>query len=168
MDFPTLQTVVHDAVALLLLEQWELHHFSVGERTITSQLLRYMCGHAEIPAHLRVDHEYNRHEGATKRIRWQIGDEGLDPPGERHIFPDVVLHRRGDDKENWLVLEAKRGATCDYLDRMKVEALIEQYDYRWEPYWPSGWEPTDGILVANGLGPTAPSRRKRSSRTTTS
>lgn len=79
MDLPTLQAVLRDAVTGLILEHWELHDYDVGERTVTSQLFRYMSEHHKVPPHLRVDHEYNRHEVATKTIRSRIGDDYLDP-----------------------------------------------------------------------------------------
>lgn len=131
MDLSTLAIVVRDAVRRIILEQWDLHAYDVGERTVTSQLFRYMTEHNAVPGYLRVDHEYNRHEGATKTVRSLIWDDDLDEEGELRIHPDVIIHRRGDDAENWLVLEAKRGNSCDELDRMKVEALIDQYGYRW-------------------------------------
>ena len=156
MDFPTLQMIVAEAVERLIVDQWELHFYDVGERTVTSQLFRYMSEHSQIPSELRVDHEYNRHEGATKTIRSRVADEDLDPPGEKRIFPDVVVHRRGDDDENWLVIEAKRGFVCDDLDREKVAALIEQYRYRWGALLAfgmdgTGWHPGCEWIGASGL-----------------
>lgn len=155
MDLPTVKTVVRDALEVMILEQWELHEYDVGERAVTSQLFRYMSQHDALPHQLRVDHEYNRHEGATKTIRSQIDLRDLDQPGERRVYPDVIVHRRGDDFENWLVLEAKRGNSCDDLDRMKVEALIEQYGYRWGVLLSlgmnaDGWDPRWEWIGSNG------------------
>lgn len=155
MDLLALQATLRDAIKLVILEHWELSEYEVGERTITSQLFRYMSEHDAIPGHLRVDHEYNRHEGATKTIRSQMENVDLDPQGERRIYPDLILHRRGDDLENWLVVEAKRGSSCDDLDRIKVVALIEQYGYRWGVLLSlgmndGGWDPLWEWMSSNG------------------
>jgi hypothetical protein len=161
MDLPTLQLIVEGAVERLIVDQWELHFYDVGERTITSQLFRYMSEHGRIPSELRVDHEYNRHEGATKTIRSRVADDELDPSGEMRILPDVVVHRRGEDDQNWLVIEAKRGYVCDLLDRVKVEALIDQYGYRWGALLAfgidrTGWHPSCEWIGRNGREEAGP------------
>lgn len=81
MDLSTLKTVVQEAVQRIVLEHWELHLYDVGERTVTSHLFRYMAEHSAVPPHIRVDYEYNRHEGATKAIRSAMINEELDQEG---------------------------------------------------------------------------------------
>lgn len=139
VNLELLVTVLRDAVRRMVLDDWDLAEVGVGERTITSHLFRRVAEDERIPTDFRVDHEYNRHGGATKRIRSRLPGEELDAEGERRIFPDIVVHRRGDDYENWLVVEAKRGTACDDHDRLKVDALIEQYGYRY------------GVLLSLGL-----------------
>ncbi len=47
-----------------------------------------------------VDCEYNKHEVGTKMI--VINDK------EEEIRPDIVVHRRGDDSNNLVVIEVKK------------------------------------------------------------
>lgn len=134
-----LEDILKTAISRLMLEEWELATLGVGERTVTSHLFAMLTSEPRFGGSLSFDHEYNRHEGATKTIKNRFYGDELDPDGDRRIYPDIVLHRRGNDDENLLVIEAKKGASCDDDDRAKIMALVEDYDYQY------------GVLLAFGI-----------------
>lgn len=116
---------------------------AAGERAIAHRLAYYLerairrVGLIEDAKPLAVDCEYNRHGGgaktlaaefelkgivqkARKRKRWEPDEDG------RYIFgvePDIVVHERGHDRRNRLVIEIKKasnGETPRY-DALKLE-----------------------------------------------
>jgi hypothetical protein len=62
---------------------------------------------------LNVDCEYNRQRVHPKSIR------------DGRIKPDVLVHKRMDDRFNLMVLEAKAGAATSLRDKQKLEAMLE-------------------------------------------
>ena len=102
---------------------------TVGERPLAFRLALYMAeGGAEVDG-LRVDCDYNRH-GTSVKVFLASKVEGEEPeePAQRRFFPDIVLHRRGDDSANILVCEIKRvGDRRDPdIDRGRLIALTRR------------------------------------------
>lgn len=104
----------------------DVHEQSVGAR------LAYHL-QALFPDH-DVDVEYNRHEADPKRLE-------IDPKcanktndeGETLVRPDVIVHQRGHDFSNLLVLEIKKegndeGTDCD-VQRIMAFVQDETFDY---------------------------------------
>lgn len=85
---------------------------TIGERPLVFRLAHYLveCGAEE--GELRLDCDYNRHGTSVKEllptkeeVDMPVDDKGAKP---KRFFPDIVLHRRGDDGQNVLVCEIKR------------------------------------------------------------
>lgn len=76
----------------------------VNERAMVFRIAHYMARSIE-PAfrecNLKVDSEYNRHGGNPKR-------RGRGNQPKKLIIPDIVVHQRGVDQLNILVVEAKK------------------------------------------------------------
>lgn len=74
-----------------------------------------------------VDVEYNRHETDPKRL------QGLEEceTSDGRVFPDIVVHRRGVDDRNLLVIEVKKStnATSRECDRAKLRGFVEDFEY---------------------------------------
>lgn len=115
---------VEDAVARLVREQPELLDLDVNELTISQQLARVL--EPIVTEGLAVDVEYNRHGRDKKIVRLRDGTQ----TNSRVVRPDIVIHRRGTDAHNLLVLEVKKVGTSLVHDRSKLEALKNQYGYR--------------------------------------
>jgi len=101
------------------------------ERTITHKLAEYL--QALFP-HWNVDCEYNRDGLGPKRVHVlachpQREDEGS------NVFPDVIVHQRGNNNHNILIIEAKKSSreneAVDEFDRQKVEAFANDLHYRY-------------------------------------
>lgn len=97
----------------------------VSERAITHRLANYIQG--SVPE-FSVDAEYNRHGVRVKTARL--------PSGVKLVAPDIVIHSRGDDGTNELVVEVKILGRGNEEDRVhahqKLDAMVfgEEYKYR--------------------------------------
>lgn len=98
------------------------------ERSVAGRLQMYLTG--VFPSH-NVDTEYNRHGVDTKRVPLGPPCRGIiadDAP----VVPDVIVHRRGDDRSNVLVIEIKLddcGENELECDRQKLAAIKRQFGY---------------------------------------
>lgn len=91
---------------------------SVNERSLTHKLGCYLTNRYP---YYHVDCEYNRKGEITKYL------------DEDRIFPDVIVHHRGSDEQNRLVIEAKKISGQEpYRDWSKLEMLTGRgfgYEY---------------------------------------
>jgi hypothetical protein len=124
---------------------------SVGERAITHRFAVHLeqefrdKGYPSETVKLAFDCEYNRHRGAIKahlvkgemRERVEAAKKKLlrENPEKKGwyvftILPDIIVHERGDDNYNLLVVELKRASnTVDNdLDNLKLRLFTTQ-DY---------------------------------------
>ena len=101
----------------------------VSERCIAARLAMHL--QVEFPEH-KVDVEYNRAGEIAKRVplsercakRWNRDGEAL-------AIPDIIVHQRGPEGPNILVLELKKttnpvDANCD---RERIEAFRQHLHY---------------------------------------
>jgi hypothetical protein len=89
----------------------------VNERSLTHRLAVHLeRSLAERGSDLSVDCEYNRSGGSPKRLQHLIEsfaktatpEELVRDTKGRTVFPDIVVHKRGTDGPNVIVIEAKR------------------------------------------------------------
>jgi hypothetical protein len=114
----------------------------VNERSITHRLAIYI--EEEIRSigdgfpHLSVDCEYNRRfgEGETKKLigMYGNGEGGAMDTHATTVCPDIVVHRRGDDDDNRIIIELKvdgrsNGGHRD-RDREKLTLYRSQLKYQ--------------------------------------
>lgn len=108
---------------LLRLSAHELalvHRFGVYlERRLQSEIER---------DRLAVDLDYDRHGTGPKLLPGRP-----DKRGERRFRPDLIVHHRGDDGHNLLVVEWKKKATEDMLACLeaRVRSLLRDDPYRY-------------------------------------
>lgn len=77
-----------------------------------------------------MDVEYNRHIDDPKRLQLPRRDALDDEVRATTVFPDIVVHLRGTDDHNLLVLEVKKpGESLEY-DERKLRAFREQLRYQ--------------------------------------
>lgn len=113
----------------LLQEDSYMIEIGVHERAIVARLGQHL--EPLFPSY-SVDCEYNRHGIETKRadVPAECASR-IDEAGKAIIIPDLIVHRRGHDKNNLLVVEAKkstdpRGSNCD---RLRLAALQRELEY---------------------------------------
>jgi hypothetical protein len=129
MDEEDVVTRLNNALRRLTDNDRYLLEFDLSERCIASRLALYLQN--EFPEHA-VDVEYNRDGAVPKRLG--LPEECANyrnPNGEALAVPDVIVHRRGPEGPNILVLELKKTTNRDPrdCDRARVCALREQMGY---------------------------------------
>jgi len=134
---------VRDALRTLFQRDAHLLEGDAAERTISARLARYL--EPLFPGY-RADPEYNRHGFDPKRVtlpkRYRRGGR---------IFPDIVIHQRGADGDNLLVIQIKKETNREPRDRDRaiIRAMMRQLHY------------THGLLMDLPAGPGSINRRPR-------
>lgn len=115
----------------------------VNERSITHRLAIYIEN--VFGKHFEVDCEYNKNCGHPSerktmdvlysellryrdcdRIRQMNFDDN--EMVERYVYPDIVIHKRGENTKNLLIIEVKKSSSqenSDY-DKLKLKAYTNQ------------------------------------------
>ena len=119
--------------ALVRLAETDLYllEYDLSERCIAGRLAMYLQD--VFPDHT-VDIEYNRAGNIPKRLN--LPDDCAnyrDEHGEALVVPDVIVHQRGADGPNLLVLELKKTSNPArfHCDRRRVVAFREQLGYEY-------------------------------------
>ena len=106
----------------------------LSERCIAARLAMYLREHF-LDYNYDVDVEYNRQGDAVaaKRLR-QLPEECKKRPNRKEdkiVVPDVIVHRRGCNSRNLLVIEMKKSSNPAGLDcdDKRIEAFCEQVGY---------------------------------------
>lgn len=112
---------------LMVRDRYLLVH-DVSERAITHKLAEYL---QPLFRTWDVDCEYNRNGVDPKRIHIWRGPEAVRPQ-DVNSNPDVIVHERGTNGRNLLIVEAKKvpstPASIEY-DRLKIEAYARDLGY---------------------------------------
>ena len=104
-----------------------------NERSLTHKFAEYM--QTVIGHEWSVDCEYNRSGSDPKKIdelRRIVGNNTTTyETKSKTIYPDIIVHRRGKQGPNLLVIEAKKDATTKEreLDIAKLKVIQGAYDY---------------------------------------
>ncbi len=107
---------VQNALKNFFKNECDLFGIGVNERSISHKVAEYLQYEF---SDIKVDCEYNRHglRADPKNLN-----------GKR-IFPDIVVHRRGTDIENLLVIEVKKNGRSQSAldhDKWKLEELTKR------------------------------------------
>ena len=119
------------AINELIRRDQHLLESDCSERSITHHLAVYLA--AEFPQY-NVDCEYNRDGFDVKRLKLgerevKVSDDELDAVT---VFPDVVVHERGTNGSNLLVVEVKKAVSRTDLaeyDIRKLQAFKAELGY---------------------------------------
>lgn len=117
-EFKTLQSNIAKAFDSVYKNDKFLIENELCERCIMFRFAQYL---ADLYPDYDVDCEYNRHKGNVKKI---IED--------KNIFPDIIIHKRGTDSENFAVIELKNETNISddgrKTDKTKLQALTKSYN----------------------------------------
>jgi len=121
-DLLKIQKVVENCLETFMKKDIFLLEHDVDERTVSHRLAFYL--QSEIPE-IHVDCEYNREGFEIKKIS---GPKWIKP---RNIYPDIIVHERGSNSSNILIVEVKKYGNRDIEnDEIKLKAFTsEQYHY---------------------------------------
>jgi hypothetical protein len=122
----SVEKAVREALRSFFRDDAFLLEANVAERAMAAKLAAHLVPH--FPDH-QVDVEYNRHGIEPKAVGLPLH---LHSGGGGLVFPDVIVHHRGNDRENLLVIQIKKETNRqprDY-DRAVVEAMMREFAYR--------------------------------------
>ena len=147
MEFKTIEKIVKDSLNMLFENDKVLIENDVNERSITHRLALYIENYlsdscTEEMKGLSVDCEYNRNWDlepySPKKLSWDseelkdLIDEFDLSPGkvlEFSCYPDIIVHQRGKNENNILVVEVKKQSSKlkdEKYDLCKVKAFTEE------------------------------------------
>jgi hypothetical protein len=122
---------VKDALEAFYREERLLLDVNASERSISHKLAEHLQDQFR---RLNVDCEYNRYGTDIKRLQFP-GDSssGMDDLEAKTVFPDIIVHERGHDDNNLLVIEIKKSTSRQNhnYDYEKLKAFTTSpYRYR--------------------------------------
>jgi|SRR5882724_60995 len=101
-----------------------------NERSMCHRIAVYL--EQETPGY-DIDCEYNRDGFDVKRLELAQRHTSTDNDEAVTVFPDIIVHRRGNNNDNLLVVEMKKAAagTDIAYDRHKLRAFRRELKYTW-------------------------------------
>lgn len=129
MTVDEIESAIWTAVQRFAERDHYLAQMNVCERSMTHKIAGYL--ESSFPD-WDVDCEYNRNGHGPKIV--DLPGYTLGRWKGRKTYPGIVIHRRGDNKRNLLILEAKKRLRADFtttddLDRQKIEAYVRDLHY---------------------------------------
>ena len=125
-DEQNLYGKVREALRGFFSSDRDLLEKGANERSITHKLAEHLqCQFS----YLKVDCEYNRHDSYTKTLHILKKAIG------KKVYPDIVVHQRGNDERSLLVIEAKKSNNKSGMkeDRCKLREFTNPHgDYRYK------------------------------------
>jgi len=121
-DFSKIKKLVENCLEIFMKNDIFLLEVDADERTISHRLAFYL--QSEIPE-MHVDCEYNREGFEIKKIS---NPKWAKPRG---IYPDIIVHKRGENPNNILVVEIKKQENREIEnDEIKLkEFTSDSYGY---------------------------------------
>ena len=101
----------------------------VNERTISHKLAEYL---QECFPEFHVDCEYNRFEDLVKKLNIPEDNIDWDDTQAKTVFPDIIIHIRGSQHYNLLVIEVKKSTNKNKgsFDKLKIQTFCKKpYNY---------------------------------------
>lgn len=128
-DRKVVEKKVVSALNELLEKDKILLKINVEEETISHKLAMYL--EKEFSG-FDVDVEYNR-QGKTVDIVKKLYMAGFDADsyGYKNVLPDIVIHNRGDNDKNTLVIEVKKSKNTGHpfdKDKEKLKAFVNNIE----------------------------------------
>lgn len=124
-----IERIINKSLDLLYSKDEELFINELCERSIANKfgLYFYQIMQEDICSDYDIDMEYNRHKAGKKTL----------PDWPKGAYPDLIVHRRGYDTDNLLVIEFKKwdSSKKDIEDDItKLEEFVDcqgEYSYKY-------------------------------------
>jgi len=131
-----LEGIVKSSLKKLRRLDKKLLEINVNERTITHKLAEYLQQNF---LEFNVDCEYNRFEhneidDLVKKLDLPRNNVSWDDTEAKTVFPDIIVHNRGSQEKNLLVIEVKKFPCkiSENVDRNKLIAFTKDpYNYKY-------------------------------------
>jgi len=131
MEFNFVKERVETAITEFINNDAYLLEVNANERSMTHRLAIYL---QEQFQEWNVDCEYNRNLADAKRVhllKEQLGIEihqiDTDDDSGQTVYPDIIVHHRGKNEDNLLIIEAKKSTSNidEERDHLKLIAYRE-------------------------------------------
>ena len=134
MKRPEIKNILNTAKRCFLDNDDYLLSAEANERSITHKFAEYLQN--TFGCAWNVDCEYNRFGQNAKKIIEEIKqivgeDTTTSEIKARTVYPDIIVHKRGSNGPNLLIIEAKKDATDEerIADKNKLEKIKQKYNY---------------------------------------
>jgi antitoxin HigA-1 len=130
MNIEQLNVEIRAALNEFLNKDSHLLDVNSSERSITHSIAVCIANRTALSA-WDVDCEYSRDGDEVKTIcvPQLKGIEAGDLEAKT-VYPDIIIHMRGDSGSNLLAIEVKKHGRSNYYDETKVTAYIKQLEYQ--------------------------------------
>jgi hypothetical protein len=129
MQEAKVKEAVERAIDLLKNEQGYLIMIDATERAISHYLALYLM--KAFSPDYDVDVEYNRDGYDPKRLDIEPLNSSSDETRAVTVYPDVIVHKRGTNDQNLLVLEMKKREGDLAYDKRKLQAFRRELGYKY-------------------------------------
>lgn len=129
MDRETADRVVNQAIDILIEKDRDLLTLGVTKRALSHCLAHYLSLSESIERPLVVDCEYNRHLEDVKRLHLPPRETTDRELKATTVFPDIIIHQRNTDANNFVVLELKKPHEDIEYDEHKLRAFKQELGY---------------------------------------
>lgn len=122
MNHGTIQKKVNSALKKLREQDLHIIKNNSSERSITHMLAIYLKDEFSTYS---VDCEYNRQGDIIKHLEVPRDKINWDDLEAKTVFPDIIIHQRGSDDDNLLVIEVKKSSNQNggAFDKVKLKAF---------------------------------------------
>ena len=108
LEFEEIKKKVLDSINELYFKDYYIIDNDVNERSITHKLAIYLQNQF---TDYDIDCEYNRNMKSPKEIVF------IETSKKGKVFPDIIVHKRGEDSNNLIVFEIKKCKNDNVTDR---------------------------------------------------
>ncbi len=130
IDLKPVDERVRQVIHECLKAEVELLELDSNERSITHKIAEYLQAEFRKDGY-HVDCEYNREGHDPKRLNLDAKPIQSDDPEGETVFPDIIIHERGTNRNNLVVIEAKKSTNEDgETDLRKLRAFNQQLGYK--------------------------------------
>ena len=131
MDEAEMYTRVEMAIKSFLERDCQLLYLGANERSVSHKIAEHL--QRQFPEY-HIDCEYNRHGELPKTIivNYEPKETPVEDLEAKTVFPDIIIHERGHDENNLMVIEIKKNNSTQDAenDFMKLRAFTSQ-EYRY-------------------------------------
>ncbi len=130
-----IEKILNDSIQELVKKESFLIQESVNERSITSKLACYLM---PFFSGYSVDVEYNKMNGSIepKTLKILQAEVSNDNSNASTVYPDIIVHKREDNKSNLLIIEAKKSnSTVNHKqDYKKLDGYMQELGYKYSAF----------------------------------
>jgi len=125
-----IEEIINLAIKELIEKDKYLLEVNINERTITHRLAIYLEQYFE---NWNVDCEYNRNHEDIKKLKNYLKTTTTDDTEAKTVFPDIIVHKRGTNENNLLVIEVKKSSNNEDREKdiNKLKAFKKELKYEY-------------------------------------